>query len=180
MSESDPTESRDLAGSRTPGPSDKKVIVFAVGCGVLLLLLLVCSAIAIPAFLNYTKRAKASEAQAQLRRLRMGFQDACRARIQVGGSIGDLRAAPTPPIPGELRQTGDWAADPGFVELGFAPTDSVYYSYSVGPSPVEPANMVLQARGDLDGDGEQSLYEYSCSPTTCDCSAHLFVENELE
>lgn len=159
----------------------KWILLGVLGCGCVGFVLLagIGAAIGIPAFVNYTKRSKTSEASANLRSMATAFRAQCESS-QGGVDLAALRAGPLPAVPSSEQQTVSFAADPGFVAIGFDPGYPVRYSYSIGPSPVAPGEIVLQARGDLDDDGIQSLFEIACSPTTCACAPHPYIENELE
>lgn len=168
----------EIAASAKAGR--KWILLGVVGCGCVGFVVLagVGAAIGIPAFVNYTKRAKASEASANVRSMASAFQSTCGSAG--AGSLASLRAGPLPAVPSSAQQGVSFAADPGFASIGFGPVDPVRYSYSIAPSSVAPGEIVLQARGDLDDDGVQSLFEISCSPTTCACAPQVYTENELE
>ena len=153
--------------------SDVKKALVIVGAIMFIGMIL---AIAYPAFGNYMLRSKSREAAANLGLLRSAFITECEAgRLPPG-----LQAGPLPAIPAVEAQTASWSSDSGFVALSFAPDTPVLYSYSVGPSTVDVGDIALTARGDLDGDGEQSLFEIGCRPSECRCADGIFFENELE
>lgn len=118
------------------------------------------AAVSIPAFNQYTRQAKTSEAHAMLTVMSM----------TVAAYYGEFqslptRAGPLPAVPSRDAQVVDFTTDPVFVQLGFTPADPLYYSYSIVPT--EDANVViLRAEGDLDGDGERSRFEHvlTCEP----------------
>ncbi|MCA9610926.1 MAG: hypothetical protein H6719_02175 [Sandaracinaceae bacterium] len=81
-------------------------------------------------------------------------------------------AGPTPRLPTEEPEEVDFQAEdtPGhetWAALGFHPTDGVRYAYTFEPtasrcglrSPEGSYLVTLRAEGDLDGDGERSLFE---------------------
>lgn len=148
------------------------LLVGGGGC----LMLVVCggilSAIAIPSFINYTRRAKVAEADAQLSSLGYLVESYCRERGELPG-----RAGPVPPAPGAgEKQIGDFASDPVFRELGFAPSEPLYFSYEVRPG--SPGQVELRARGDLDADGMHSAITWQCRLAGCACEEDLVPESE--
>lgn len=165
-----------------PGaPPEKKTTSVAmiavgivVGAGVLCVVVGILSAIAIPAFIGYTRRSKAAEAQTNLRSLMRGEESYCRENRSLVTSAGPLPAVPTP-----SKQLVDCSSDPGFRALGFSLSDFVYYSYSIQPDPGVPGGARLSAQGDLDGDGRLSTFEVSCRPD-CTCDSSPTVTNETE
>ena len=137
---------------------------------------LVLFSIAYPAFTKYALRSKTREAETNLRQLASSYVTACNE----GRVDGDLTAGPLPAVPTAETQEVDWSAEPAFVALSFAPSTPVRYSYSIGPSPIDAGDIVFQARGDLDGNGAQSLFELACRPSECRCADAPYFENELE
>lgn len=159
------------AASSTPKRNPLLVVLIAIGA--LVVVFCVCgvlAAIAIPAFINYVKRSKASEAQLQLRMLSRAAQDACHRT----GAFPP--AGPQPLTVGPEKHVGAFASDPGFVELGFVPTEPLYYRYQVTPT---ADGAVLVAEGDLDGDGVFSRFELRCY-AHCACDPTPTVTDELE
>jgi hypothetical protein len=112
------------------------------------------AAIAIPAFVNYTRRAKSAEAEINVNgcaRAIGAYWDA-NGRLPEGvdwtpvGPPGPERYAPNPAL---------WSAPP-WSAIGFSVPDAHYYRYRitrVGDT------ATCQAEGDLDGDGLRSLVE---------------------
>ena len=140
----------------------------------------ILAAIAIPAFINYVKRSKTSEAGANLKSM---FQGAAayyemehwdQGVVTAGGTAADS----THCIIADANQTGDptnakrvmeWQSeDAGFTAINFAPADPLYYDYNVDSK--ENANSVcgeadsqtvvytFEAFGDLDGDSTFSTF----------------------
>jgi len=146
------------------------VAALVVGCfctGIL-------SAIAIPAFTGYIRRAKTVEATSNLRSLARLEQRYCEEH---GNWL--VPAGPVPVTPTALKQLGDFASDPAFTELGFAPADPIYYSYSIVRDDSATGGIEIIARGDLDGDGVTSTFAVTCG-SGCTCASNPFMENELE
>ena len=128
----------------------------------------VCSgvgaAVAIPSFVGYVRRSKTAEAHANLRVMAQGVIAAWdREQLGPGGTVVTHRLPPAlPPTPAtppsQLKQMWPHDAAPGWSELGFTPPEPLYYVYEYAPDP-DGAGFVVRARGDLDGDGTQSLFE---------------------
>lgn len=186
MSAGEPTP----PGPPTQGTGKKdgsKLLIFlGAGCGCVVLVGALVAVIGVPAFINYIKRSKAQEARQNLSALSRLVEQECAAESVQGGLaggvtqngyIGIVPAGPVPPTPPASSQaTGDFASDPGFARVGFAP-NPVVFSYSIRP--IE-GGIELIAQGDLDGDGKLSLYSVSCDDS-CHCfSDRMFMEDELE
>lgn len=165
-----------------PGaPAEKKGSSALIAVVVLAAVLVMCvafigvlAAIAIPSFVGYMRRAKTTEATANLRTLA-----ASEASYIESGQRIVTSAGPLPASPGQTKQLAAFASDPGFSALGFAPSDPVYYSYSIVPDPVTPGGAILRAQGDLDGDGLLSTFEIRCSRDAI-CDRTPSVTNETE
>lgn len=157
----------------SPTPKRNPLVVVLIVVGALVVVFCVCgvlAAMAIPAFINYVKRSKTSEAQLQLRTLSRAAQDACH---RTGGFPP---AGPQPLTVGPEKRVGDFANDPGFAAIGFAPAEPLYYRYQVTPT---ADGAVLVAEGDLDGDGVFSRFELRCY-AQCACDPTPTVTHELE
>jgi type II secretory pathway pseudopilin PulG len=118
----------------------------------------ILAAIAIPSFLNYTRRAKSAEAEFTI----ASCVDAVAAFQAANGGLpegGDWTpAAP----PGEAKYAPDpalWSVPP-WSAIAFSVPDPHYFRYRLLR---QGDTVTCQAEGDLDGDGERSLYERSIS-----------------
>ncbi len=141
----------------------------------------ILAAVAIPAFVNYMKRAKTSEASVNLKSIGEGAVSYFDAETQtmlgsasamrlpndtnltpVAGVLGSDKLDPTDPaILGEFTTVASWNA------LGWAPSKPFYYKYQwtancgtgVDPCPPSNANMAIaEAFGNLDDDGTTSHF----------------------
>jgi hypothetical protein len=117
------------------------------------------------------------------RELEQGSDTAFRTEARPGGSVGDearinvialcdavqmyrsengvfLTAGPTPREVPKGGQPVPFPDDPVFKKLGFTPGTSVRFQYQVvaQESPVGEAEVTCYARGDQDGDGQNSVY----------------------
>jgi type II secretory pathway pseudopilin PulG len=162
-----------------PARKGQKPIWYVVGCiGFALFFGVPCigvlAAIAIPAFLNYTRRAKTAEARANIAMIRSGIEAACTDAGALPSAIG-----PTLTTPSATRQAP--TLGPEWSAYGLAGTDGMYYAYSIERP--YGATVRIVAEGDLDGDGTRSRFEQRCTSSGgsagCSCD-EVVVTNELE
>jgi prepilin-type N-terminal cleavage/methylation domain-containing protein len=140
----------------------------------------VLAAVAIPSFNIYTKRTKSAEAPAELKQLFQraavyyqketadpGVAGAHRTDCTVGPANNTL-------TPGDEKQQGDYSADE-FTALGYTAGFS-YFRYEIVSTAdcwltaKTPDVYTLRALGDLDGDGSQSTFDLAVASN---------AENEL-
>lgn len=94
-------------------------------------------------------------------------------------------APPTPPtVPSGIKvvPAADAWSQPTWKAIGFRMDSPVYYSYEIEVSK-DGKTAVVRARGDLDGDAEQSFFEIPLTITPegeLHVSTQMRVENELE
>lgn len=142
----------------------------------------ILAAIAIPAFINYVKRSKTSEAGANLKSMFQGAAAYYEAENWGQGVVtaGGTAAASTHCVvssatvtwtPSAEKNVPNWSAQPAqYTALNFAPADPLYFAYSVTADTTgttagcgKPANQTdvytFTANGDLDGDGNQSTFQ---------------------
>ena len=124
----------------------------------------ILAAIAIPQYKKFQLKAKTSEAKVNLDSLK-----SCEEAYAAENDHYVLAAAAPTTAPGSTKQS--WATNDGFDSLGFAPAGQVYYQYGIqntdwtdpssvpgGTSGNEVAvqdgtvDIYMCARGDLDGD----------------------------
>ena len=110
----------------------------------------ILAAIAIPNFLNYQLKAKTAEAKTNLGSIKTA-QEAYKAETDVYVvCTASPNAAPT-----TAKQA--WADQGGFGTIGFSPSGNVYYSYA-SASANTSLNFTATADGDLDGNGTNAVY----------------------
>lgn len=191
--------SHEPVPSSTKRPSSSRVTLVTAVVAVVAVVALsipccgVTASIAIPAFIGYLTRAKTAEASANLRNLHVlaeGYYTASHhgpdgvARTHCVVSSGR-----TPNMPGPGKTLLPSSLGPAFDELGFSAADPVYYQYEIvsvggcGHGPDE-ALYTFRARGDLDGDGTESLYEIAAGTGPdgdgLQAPPRIYRENELE
>ncbi len=138
----------------------------------------ILSATSIPAFVNYTKKAKVSEANMNTARC----VDSAMSYYQTNGAFpGSSQWTPMAPPSATTYapNPAQWSVSP-WAELGFSLMDSHYFQYQFSNDGT--GNVFCRARGDLDGDGVQSLYERAITiengaPIV---SPAMYQENPLE
>lgn len=118
----------------------------------------ILAAIAIPNFLNFRLKAKVSEAKANLAAIR-GLEIAYYTEYDRYMTGQDW--TPTHGADRSIRIA--WDPTTRFSQLGFAPEGKVFYEYSLQPAAdLESPFFSARARADLDNDGVWS--EYFISP----------------
>jgi type IV pilus assembly protein PilA len=158
----------------------------------------ILAAVAIPAFMKYIKKSKTSEARQFVKKIYDGarsyYMDGNVAKGYGGGTIAKqfpaYEATPVPAL-ATCCTGGDKCApdatlwtSPTWVALQFSLDDPHYYSYSYDGTDVA-LNFTARANGDLDCDGVYSTFEmygiidsqYSDGPSG---NAGLYRENDLE
>jgi len=136
-----------------------------VGVGlVLIFFCVVMAAIAIPSFISFTRKAKTAEASENVLQIFRGVATYYSTeRMGPGFTVAGPELPPslprTPPTPPCGRQPWPPNADPRWRELlDFEPFDPVLFAYEYQRSP-DGQSFVVRAVGDLDCDGQQSLFE---------------------
>lgn len=141
----------------------------------------ILSAIAIPTFTSYVQRSRTAEAVTFLGEIRQR-QESYRAEFGQYCSVSappgsDIEAGAWWPTGGpyEAGTKVPWAPEPGWTQLGAAPDGPTTFQFrtTAGPPASAPRSLgfdgrdfwfVAQARADLDGDGrEVRLETYSAS-----------------
>ena len=118
----------------------------------------ILSAVAIPAFVRFQLRAKAVEAGVNL-------QAISKTQESYFAEFGTYVSVSTPvpaAIPGTRKVP--WPGSAGFDTLGWGPEGSVYFQYVVSADNPGPSGVLLrytaEAAGDLDGNGSPSFFAY--------------------
>ena len=152
----------------------------------------ILAAIAIPAFISYVRRSKTAEATQNLNVLfklaasYMGQEYAERGTNTLTGtycSVGSDALTPTPNANKQLFTAGANAQ-----ALGFTIADHVYFGYGmVGTNQcgwnASASVYTFYAQGDLDGDGTRSTFEMAAATDETRTLRHargFYIHNELE
>ena len=164
----------------------------------------ILAAIAIPAFVNYARRAKTAEAGSNLSAMFTGAAAYYEAEHWGQGATRGASAASshcafaagtitTGNTPGANKATINWpglgqSVRDGFATLNFEVADPVYYQYaatSVGGCGIAASSSVysFDAYGDLNGTGPLSTFEMAVGSSEDNALYHapgLYTVNELE
>lgn len=169
----------------------------------------ILAAIAIPAFINYIKRSKTTEAAANLKSMFTGAASYYSNEIQSARGIQDrgetgiavtrciVQSGQTSNvIPDQNKVVLQWSTEASrdtFEALNTMISDPIYYNYNViavlnagacgDDSPANTELYQLQAIGDLDGDGTTSLFELAAGvdeDAQLYRAAGIWRQNELE
>jgi len=165
----------------------------------------ILAAIAIPAFVNYARRAKTAEAGSNLSAMFTGAAAYYEAEHWGRGASRGTSAASTHcafaagtvttgNTPGQNKVTINWPAlsqttRDAFATLNFEVADPVYYQYaatSVGGCGIAASNNSVysfDAYGDLNGSGPLSTFEMSVGSSEDNALYHspgLYTVNELD
>jgi prepilin-type N-terminal cleavage/methylation domain-containing protein len=156
----------------------------------------VLSAIAVPSFIAIVRRSKTAETAVVLNAM---FKSAASyyaseraAQSQTATLAGHCTindAGPSPDSASAYKQP--FVADPNFTAIGFTIADQVYYSYTIwahGTAGCDhPANSdtlyTFEAKGDLDGDGITSRFELAAGSDASNTLYHqqaIFIDHETE
>ncbi len=141
----------------------------------------VLAAVAIPAFINYFKRSKTSEVPSNLKALFTGADTYYQAEHWTRGApaVGaasaasshcEVAAATTDTAPDDNKHILNWTTESGtksWAALNFEIADPIYYQYAVvggdgvcsGHSASNTSVYTFRANGDLDGDSTLSTFE---------------------
>ena len=165
----------------------------------------ILAALAIPAFINYIKKSKTAEANGTLGAFFTGaasYYDSDYATRGAAVATSTTKCTVGPAdmglTPTDQKQTIDWtalaAADrAAFNAIGFQTADPVYYNYAIvsptaaggacGGSAGNGSVYTFRANGDLDNDGTLSTFEQAVATDNQNQlrrSGAIYRQNELE
>lgn len=163
----------------------------------------ILAAIAIPAFIGYMTRSKTSEASTQLKNLftsaagYYGNEQWGSRNVVVAGTTGLAASACTVPAAASgnpvsaSKTVVDWDMEArSFQDIGFSIADPIYYRYIIDGSDGLCGHMAsdtmvysFRAEGDIDGDTTTSLFEIAAGSSTQNVlmrSPGVYRQNELE
>lgn len=124
----------------------------------------ILAAVAIPAFINYMKRAKTSEATLNLKSIAEGaisYHDTHGSQMPDAAAIIPTGSSPSE-VPQELNKTVDdaFTASNGWQQIGWKPHKAYLYRYEFTKADSTTIGVLANATayGDLDGDGTNSTF----------------------
>ena len=129
----------------------------------------ILAAIAIPNFRNYQMKAKSAEARTNLAAIRTS-QEAYRA-----DSDTFLVCAITPAAPAVAGAKQAWVAPVGgFTTIGYAPSGTVYYQYSVAAVAAIATDFIATAVADLDANGAPGSFTLNNTGVLTDVTPGIY------
>ena len=160
-------------------------------------------ALALPAFVNYFRRTKTAEVGPNIRNMFSGsaayYLDAHWASrsptrgVSAASEHCYVTSVNTPTAPTADKHTVDFSdtAMAPFAAVGFSVSDPMYYQYflispgasACGLGPLNNTIYTFQAQGDLDGDGVFSTFELAVGSSEANelyRTPGMYIENELE
>src|SRR5579884_2163395 len=137
---------------------------------IVVVILGILAAIAIPAFTRYIKKTKTSEATKNIGNIYTAettYFNQVGERADSNGNLGVPQFGSTTATPGSVpagvRAPGTWTTG-GWQEIGFSTDTPVYYQYQVVATGTASASTAtISAKGDLDGNGIDSTFSRALS-----------------
>ena len=131
----------------------------------------ILAAIAIPNFLNYQLKSKTAEAKTNIGAIRTS-QDSFKAEN------GAYHTCTASPAAGGTNTKTTWlaagvAGTSSFDDIGFEPSGSVYYQYEVAVDAVNGVDMVIGAIADLDGNGTAGEFGLATDDTVIAATTNM-------
>jgi type II secretory pathway pseudopilin PulG len=114
----------------------------------------VLSMIAIPSFLRFQLRAKASEAVTNLAAIAITEETYFTEKGRYASVANPVPAS----IPGNTRVA--WVGNADFDALGWIPEGAVYFQYLISADTQGRGRFTAEAAGDIDNDGSVSFFGY--------------------
>lgn len=160
----------------------------------------ILAAVAIPAFINYMKRSKTSEASINIKAIFEGavsYFDGEHSGSTAGATYthylpGTIAATPTAGLGGSkfivTAKLAEFTTNPSWVALGFAPNENFYYQYQWVWMAAPAAQMLADndkctvvANGDLDNDSVLSSFSRVATVSSGQLTGGPIIKaNELE
>jgi prepilin-type N-terminal cleavage/methylation domain-containing protein len=127
---------------------------------IVVVILGILAAVAIPAFTRYVKRSKTSEATGNIAKIYQGQLSYYQGNLERGGSSFVNATSFTPnATPGSAKfppNLAAWNGSAQWASIGFSLDTAHYYAYQ---SPGDTATYTVNAIGNLDADATQSTFQ---------------------
>ncbi len=149
---------------------------------IVVVILGILAAVAIPAFTRYVKRSKTAEATGNITKVYQGQLTYYQAALERGTAtyVNASTALPTA-LPGAAKYAANvsqWAADANWTAIGFSLDAAHYYQYQ---SPGGTSAYTARAIGNLDGDSTYSTFQRTGAIVSGELQgSNLIITNELD
>jgi len=132
----------------------------------------ILAAIAIPNFRNYQLKAKRNELPLNLKAIRT-------AEISFQAEKHHFQQLAPTPIGTATSKKRKWLDQGGFSNIGFTPTGEVYGTYKTTGS-LTATTMIGSAHSDIDNNGINASYEFTANITNPYYSANPRLTSDLD
>ena len=148
---------------------------------IVVVILGILAAVAIPAFTRYVKRSKTSEATGNISKIYQGevayFNQSSEQSVASFASAAQTPSA-APSASKYPAQPTAFTADSGWSAIGFSVDSRLYYTYNATAS---ASNFNAIATGNIDGDATNSTFSRAASLNAGEIQgAQIVITNELE
>ena len=148
---------------------------------IVVVILGILAAVAIPAFTRYVKRSKTSEAQGNIAKIYQGQLTYYQRNLERGGTLFVNAAALPTTAPGSAKfpaNVDQWNTNSDWANVGFSLDSAHYYQYL---SPGGATGFTARAVGNLDGDTVLSTFERTGLYANGEIQgSQIVISNELE
>jgi type IV pilus assembly protein PilA len=115
----------------------------------------ILAAIAIPNFLRFQLKSKSSEGKVNIAAIRTAEESYL---AEFGNYVGVATANPSTGIPGSQKATFETGG--AFDTLGWAPEGQVFFQYAVAYNSATPSGYTISAAADIDADTTPQAWGY--------------------
>ena len=155
---------------------------------IVVVILGILAAVAIPAFSRYIKRSKTAEASGNIAKIYQGQVTYYQQSSETATATGFVNASTVTPAGAPLAtgakvsaNVGAWTNSVEWTAIGFSLDGPHYYGYSCLGDTGSTASFSARANGDIDGDGSQSTFERSAFVANGELQGRpLQITSELE
>jgi prepilin-type N-terminal cleavage/methylation domain-containing protein len=148
---------------------------------IVVVILGILAAVAIPAFTRYVKRSKTAEATGNITKIYQGQLTYYQAALERGTATyinSGLMPAASPTAAKYAANVSQWAADANWTAIGFSLDTAHYYQYI---SPGGTNTFTARALGNLDGDATFSTFQRTGAITSGELQgSNIIISNELD